>query len=85
MSDIQDKYNKNDIRENLEQQFQQLNADLEKPEDLKKEVFNTLDSLTLLGDIVELFTTKFIETEVKFLDTISNSENQDKSSKNDPT
>lgn len=65
------------VEKKLENQFQELNESTKLPEDLKKEVFNTLDTLTLLGDFVDLFTTKFGQAETDLIDTISNDDDDD--------
>ncbi len=53
----------------LEKKFSQLNPENNlAPEDLKGEVFDTLNSMLLLGDLVDLFTVKFARTELNFLD-----------------
>ena len=68
------KHNKNDqseIHKNLEEQFQKLGADTEAPKDLKKEVFNTLDTLQLMGDIADLFTAKFTQSEAELMDVVT--------------
>ncbi len=46
----------------LEDKFGQLLSKYEVPEDLKGEVFNSLNSLVLLGDLTDLFTIKFAKT-----------------------
>ena len=53
------KEDNNKIRQNLEEQFKSLLPTEDAPLELKEEVFNTLDTLSLVGDIVDLFTTKF--------------------------
>lgn len=58
---------KNPIRENLEDKFKQLLPAEDAPEEVKKEVFQTLDTLNLLGDLADLFTVKFSRTEAAFL------------------
>lgn len=59
----------NPIRANLEKQFQQLAKNMEKaPENVKNDVFSTLDTLNLIADIADLFTVKFTQTESAFLD-----------------
>lgn len=58
----------NEIRANLEEKFRQLLSDDVPPEEMKEEVFDTLDTLTLIGDIVDLFTAKFGQTENELLD-----------------
>jgi len=64
------KEDNNKIRQNLEEQFKSLLPTEDAPLELKEEVFNTLDTLSLVGDIVDLFTTKFSESEVAFLEVI---------------
>lgn len=80
MKNEHNKKEKTDIQEHLEAQFQKLGSDEKSPEDLKKEVFNTLDTLQLLGDFADLFTAKFTETEVKFVDVVSDPDEEDKNS-----
>ncbi|MEM8528945.1 MAG: hypothetical protein AAGG68_30205 [Bacteroidota bacterium] len=58
--------NKNDLQLSLEEKFKALLPKEDAPEELKKEVFQTLDTLNLVGDIVDLFTDKFIQTEATF-------------------
>jgi len=70
--DNKDKPEKTPIWENLEEQFQQLGSDQKVPEDLKEEVFGTLDSLNLFGDVLDLFTTKFSKSEANLIDLVSN-------------
>lgn len=56
----------------LEQKFLELKDERapqeEAPAELKKEVFNTLNSLILLTDLADLFTVKFAQTNLTFLD-----------------
>lgn len=60
----------NDIRSNLEEQFKKLFSEDAAPEEIKEEVFNTIDSLTFLGDLADLFTAKFGQTESELLDLL---------------
>lgn len=64
---VQEELAKKKATENLEEQFQQLGKDTKAPEDLKKEVFSTLDTLNLFADIADLFTVKFSMTEIEAL------------------
>mgnify|MGYP000294407873 CR=1 FL=1 len=57
---------KNDIHQHLEEKFKALAPKKDAPEALKKEVFQTLDTLNLIGDITDLFTAKFTQTEASF-------------------
>lgn len=61
---------KSPIQQHLEQEFDQFGEAIQAPDDLKKEVFNTLDTLALLGDIADLFTAKFAGSEANLLDFI---------------
>ncbi|GJM35374.1 MAG: hypothetical protein DHS20C18_43750 [Saprospiraceae bacterium] len=69
--------NDNKIKANLEEQFKQLIPDENAPEELKKEVFNTIDTLNLLGDIADLFTSKFTQTKATFLDLTQNDDSEE--------
>lgn len=51
----------------LEEKFKKLGKAVKAPDDLKKEVFSTLDTLNLLADIADLFTGKFAMTEIEAL------------------
>lgn len=63
-------HDNNDIRANLEEQFRKLLSKDDAPEEIKEEVFNTIDTLTFLGDIADLFTAKFGQTESELLDLL---------------
>ena len=76
MKKDKDNVEKNAIEENLKQQFQNLNTDSAAPEDLKKEVFSTLDTITLFSDVLDLFTAKFSESEAELIDLIGNPDMQ---------
>lgn len=43
----------------------------EVPEELKKEVFNSLDSIELVANIFDLFTAKFAKVETDFIDNVT--------------
>lgn len=51
------------------EQFEQAEEGSQAPSELKDEVFNSLDTLTLLGDIVGLFTSDFTFSEAILLNT----------------
>lgn len=51
----------------LEAKFQGMAQDEEIPESLKKEVFNTLDTVEFLAEVVDLFAVKFPLANLKFL------------------
>lgn len=74
---MQNKEETNKIRQNLEAQFKSLLPNDNAPQELKEEVFNTIDTLSLIGDIVDLFTTKFSDTETAFLQMIQEPESDD--------
>lgn len=62
---------KSETQLHIEQLFQQMLPTEDAPPAVKEEVFNTLDSLHLLGDVMDLFTAKFTQTETEFLDLLS--------------
>lgn len=74
---MKNKEETNKIRQNLEAQFKGLLPNDDAPVELKEEVFNTIDTLSLIGDIVDLFTTKFSHTETAFLQMIQEPEPDD--------
>jgi len=47
-------------------------AAVEPPKELKGEVFKTLSTLEFAADFIELFTTKFFQSELEFLNGFSN-------------
>lgn len=55
------------IRLHLEGLFQASEEEKEAPEILKEEVFSTLETLQLAADIIDLFTVKFVESNIKVL------------------
>lgn len=59
------------IKQNLEEVFSNLAPKGSAPEHLKKEVFQTLDTLHLIGDIADLFTVKMTKSEATFFDLIA--------------
>ena len=63
-------------KERLSSIFQQFGKEekLAMPDNLKDAVFSTLDAASLLADIVDLFTVKFIQSQAELLDTIPDSE-----------
>ena len=81
MKNENNKQKKTEIQENLEEQFQKLGSEEKAPEGLKKEVFNTLDTLQLLGDFADLFTAKFTETEATVIDIVSDPDEEGKKPK----
>ena len=79
MSDEPLEKDKNSAEQNLTLQFKKLgDKTTTPPEELKEEVFNSLDSLTLLGDFMDLFTSKFAATNMKIVEAISDEEKEEK-------
>lgn len=69
----------------MENNFKNLGKNVKAPEELKKEVFKSLDTFTLFADLVDLFTGKYAATEISFLDTSKNVIEKDKTVQNDET
>ena len=67
----------NPIKQNLEDKFKKLLPAKDAPADLKREVFQTLDTLEFFGNLVDLFTTKFTQTEAVFLGMIQEGGGED--------
>ena len=59
-----------EVHKNLEKQFRKLLPPDAAPEELKKVIFKTLETIDLIGDIADLFTVKFTSAEADFLDLI---------------
>lgn len=55
----------------IEQLFKNMLPREDAPEAVKKEVFQTLDTLNLVGDVFDLFTAKFTQSESEFLDLLA--------------
>lgn len=62
----------NPLQKHLEEQFGQIRPQESPPEDLKEEVFDTLDTLLFMADLADLFTVKFSRAEMEFLDLFEN-------------
>ncbi len=60
----------NPIENNLQEQFHLLEDSIELPPELKNAVFNTVHSVNLTSDIVDLFTTTFLYTGSVFIDLL---------------
>lgn len=73
------------VQKNLSEQFKEMENKETPPPGLKKEVFNTLDALTLLGDFADLFTAKFTEAEGVIVEALNNSCADKKEDKEDKT
>jgi len=48
----------------------------ELPPELKKEVFKTIDNIELVASMVDLFTVKFVNTEMRFLGSFESEEEE---------
>lgn len=59
-----------EINRSLSNAFKEY-APSEPPVELKKEVFKTLSTLEFAAEFVELFTTKFFQSELEFLSGFS--------------
>ncbi|GIV32278.1 MAG: hypothetical protein KatS3mg030_580 [Saprospiraceae bacterium] len=55
----------------LEQKLKGLHLEESLPEELKKEVFNTIDTIGLMAEVVDLFAIKFPLANLKFFDADS--------------
>ncbi len=71
------KNEENPIKKNLEAQFQDLLPAETAPESMKKAVFQTLDTLNLIGDIADLFTDKLTRSEATFFDLLNEKDASD--------
>lgn len=72
------KENKDDaLKKHLKEQFLRMEDKTTPPDDLKKEVFDTLDSLSLFADILGLFTLDFAEAELTILNAMNEEEEED--------
>ena len=63
------KSNPKHVSDFLEEQFKELANGTPAPSELQDEVFNTLDTLALVGDVAELFTINFSMSEAIVIDT----------------
>lgn len=54
--------NHQNVQLHLETLFQASETEIIAPEELKEEVFGTLETLELVADIVDLFTVKFVQS-----------------------
>lgn len=56
--------------------FRELGENKTAPTEIKSAVFNHLDSIELVANVMDLFTLKFTNTQVDFLGTFENKENK---------
>lgn len=62
----------------MEDNFKNLGKGVNAPEDLKGEVFKSLETFQLVADILDLFTTKYTLTELELIDLVSKNGSEDK-------
>ena len=62
------------LKQHLEEQFRQFRPQGEVPADMKKNVFDTLETLRLVSDVFELFTLKFTQAETDFFSQMDGGE-----------
>lgn len=56
----------------LEQRFEQLNATTDPvPEEIREEVFSTIDTLSFLAELADFFTVRFTDSEWSMLEAVS--------------
>lgn len=67
---------KTEIQTHLENLFADLKPNDTAPKDTKEQVFDTIATIELVGDIMELFTGKFGQTEIEFLDLLQEEEEE---------
>ncbi|MFK8102502.1 MAG: hypothetical protein AB8G15_08255 [Saprospiraceae bacterium] len=61
----------NKMNTNLATQFKQFVPQEEVPQELKKEVFDSLSTINLIADVFDLFTGKFTSAETQFFELLS--------------
>jgi len=66
----------------MENNFKNLGQGVNAPEDLKKEVFKSLETFRLVADILDLFTTKYTLTELELIELATQKEAPESSDKN---
>lgn len=74
--------NRTTFKKYLQKDLEQYAGGEVPPEDLKEMVFDTLDTLEMVGNVADLFTAKFIKSEADLLNTIGSlkkKKNQNKS------
>ena len=72
------------LRQHLTSQFKAVKKDAAMPENLKNEVFNTLDTIQLMADVADLFTVKFTQSESQFIDLLNNLQSGENKSETHP-
>lgn len=69
---------KTPLQRHLETLFEQMKPEEDAPEDMKKEVFDTIETLEMVNDIADLFTGKFGASKADFIDLISGTDSKEK-------
>ncbi len=59
-----------ELRNHLKDEFQKMQPKEAAPAVLKKQVFDTLDTIRLMADMADLFTVKFTKTESQMMDLL---------------
>lgn len=77
------KSNPKHVSDFLEEQFNELAKGTAAPSELQDEVFDTLDTLSLIGDVAELFTLNFTMSEAIVIDAAFDSLKEDTNNKLD--
>ncbi|MBK8501732.1 MAG: hypothetical protein IPL46_05715 [Saprospiraceae bacterium] len=72
------------LRQHLTRQFQSRDQKKAPSEELKSQVFQSIDRIQLLADMFELFTVDFGNIELKMIDTISKGNDTSVSTDADP-
>ncbi len=57
-----------EIKSLLEEKFGEFIDEENVPEGIKDDVFNSLNTIALIGDLADLFTIKFAKTNFSFID-----------------
>jgi len=70
-----------EIKSLLEEKFSQFLNEEEVPQELKKEVFNSLNSLIMFGDLADLFTVKFAQINIGFISPFEGGREEQKDDK----
>ncbi len=69
---------KTPLQEHLECLFEQMLPEDNAPEDVRSRVFDTIDTLSLVGDLTALFTVEFGQSEFELIDLLGKGKDSDK-------
>ena len=61
-------HEENPIESHLNELFKKFIPEEDAPDSMKKEIFQSLDTINQIGDIADLFTGRLVKTEMDFLD-----------------